>query len=64
MLTPLFSPWVVSGPGAGMALMFIGTAILGAAMCASGYAFRAIRQVEDDLPDHDAALTPFVQPDR
>lgn len=41
-----------------MALMFAGTAILGTAMCLIGYAFRAIRQVEDDLPDHDAAVSP------
>jgi len=27
-------------------------------VCAIGYAFRAIRQVEDDLPDHDASLPP------
>lgn len=54
MLAPIFGPLVGTGPGAGMALMFAGTAILGTAMCVIGYAFRAIRQVEDDLPDHDA----------
>jgi hypothetical protein len=57
-LAPVFSPLVGTGPGSGMALMFVGTAILGTAMCVIGYAFRAIRQVEDDLPDHDAPWPP------
>ena len=26
-------------------------------------AFRAIRQVVDDLPNHDAAVAPWVSPD-
>jgi hypothetical protein len=58
VLAPVFGHLVGTGPGAGMALMFAGTAILGTAMCVTGYAFRAIREVEDDLPDHDAALPP------
>jgi len=57
-LAPVFGHLVGTGPGAGMALMFAGTAILGTAMCLLGYAFRAIREVEDDLPDHDVALPP------
>ncbi len=57
-LLPVFGRLVGTGPGAGMALMFASTAILGTAMCLMGYAFRAVRQVEDDLPDHDAALPP------
>jgi MFS family permease len=58
VLAPVFGHLVGTGPGAGMALMFAGTAVLGTAMCVTGYAFRAIREVEDDLPDHDAALPP------
>ena len=45
---------VGTGPGAGMALMFVCTAMLGMAISLSGYLFRAIRRVESDLPDHDA----------
>ena len=46
--------WLVgTGPGAGMALMFLCTAILGCAMSLSGYLFRPVRQVENDLPDYD-----------
>jgi MFS family permease len=49
--------WLVgTGPGAGMALMFVVTSISGMAMGLSGYLFRAVRQVEDDLPDHDLIL--------
>lgn len=42
--------WVVGvGPGAGMAVMFLATAVLGALMSLSGYAFPAIRNVEDPV---------------
>jgi hypothetical protein len=48
--------WLVgSGPGAGIGAMFLCTALAGTLFSASGYLFRATRQVEDDLPDHDAA---------
>jgi hypothetical protein len=56
-LTPLFGWLVGTGPGAGIGLMFVGTAICGTVMSCSGYLFRAIRCVEDELPDHDAAPT-------
>lgn len=53
--------WLVgTGPGAGIGLMFVGTAILGALMSFSGYLFRPIRCVEDELPDHDALPSPVV----
>ncbi len=35
------------GPGAGMAVMFLGTAVLGALVSLSGYLFRSVRRVED-----------------
>ena len=53
-LAPFFGWLVGTGPGAGIGLMFVGTAILGALMSGSGYLFRAVRQVEDELPDYDA----------
>jgi hypothetical protein len=53
-LAPLFGWLVGTGPGAGIGLMFVGTAILGALMSFSGYLFRPIRCVEEELPDHDA----------
>jgi MFS family permease len=56
-LAPVFGWLVGTGPGAGIGLMFAATAILGALMSFSGYLFRAIRCVEDDLPDHDETPT-------
>lgn len=49
--------WLVgTGPGAGMALMFVCTAVLGATMSFSGYLWPAVRNVEETLPDYDQAL--------
>jgi predicted MFS family arabinose efflux permease len=51
--------WLVgTGPGAGMALMFACTAILGTAVSVSGYLFQAVRHVEDELPDYEVVSTP------
>jgi DHA3 family macrolide efflux protein-like MFS transporter len=48
--------WLVgTGPGAGMALMFVITGILGTLVGLGGYIFPAVRNAEDILPDHDAA---------
>lgn len=44
---------VGTGAGAGMAVMFLGTAVLGAVVCFGGYLFPAVRRVEIDLPDHN-----------
>jgi DHA3 family macrolide efflux protein-like MFS transporter len=54
--------WLVgTGPGAGMALMFVCTALMGVALSLAGYAFRAVREVEEDLADfslpHGAAAS-------
>ena len=47
--------WLVGiGPGAGLGLLFILLGILGTMISFSGYAFKVIRDVEKDLPDHDA----------
>jgi DHA3 family macrolide efflux protein-like MFS transporter len=53
-LAPVFGWLVGTGPGAGIGLMFVGTAVLGALISFSGYLFRPIRCVEEELPDHDA----------
>jgi MFS family permease len=48
--------WLVgTGPGAGIALMFTVVSILGGAICLAGYLFPAVRNVEEDLDDHDVA---------
>lgn len=43
------------GPGAGMSLMFIFAGVMGVIVGLSGYAFRAVRQAEELLPDYEAA---------
>jgi hypothetical protein len=53
-LAPVFGPLVGVGPGAGMALMFVGTATLGSLTSLLAYLFPAIRNVESQLPDFDA----------
>lgn len=55
-LAPLFGGIVGTGPGTGMALMFVFTGVLGAMVGAAGYAFRSIREVEAILPDHEAKV--------
>ena len=45
--------WLVGvGPGAGIALMFVGTSVLGTIMSLGGYLFRSVRDVETEMPDH------------
>lgn len=46
-LAPIFGPLIGTGPGAGIAFMFLCTAILGATMSLSGYLFPAVRNIED-----------------
>ena len=52
-LAGIFGPLVGTGPGAGMAVMFLGTATLGGLMSLAAYLFPAVRNIETDLPDHD-----------
>ncbi len=60
-LATLFGGLLGTGPGAGMAFMFLCTSIAGTVICLSGYLFRNVREVESDLPDHviDALPTPI-----
>jgi len=50
----VFQTLVGSGPGAGMALLFVFSGILGALVGLIGYLIPAVRRAEDLLPDHDA----------
>jgi hypothetical protein len=50
LLSAAFGGLVGSGAGAGMAVMFFCTAVLGTAMSLSGYLVRAVRCVEDAEP--------------
>jgi hypothetical protein len=53
LLAPHLGWLVGTGPGAGIGLMFVFTGISGALMSFSGYLFRSVRCVEQELPDHD-----------
>lgn len=53
-LVGVFGRWVGTGPGAGMALLFVLSGVLVALVGAVGYLFPALRGVEELLPDHDA----------
>jgi hypothetical protein len=57
-LAGLFGPLVGTGPGAGMALMFALTAVLGCLVSLSGYLFPSVRHIETDLPDHPHMTPP------
>jgi len=61
-LVPLFAPIVGSGPGAGMAVLFLITAFIGCAVSLSGYLFPAVRYVEEELSDQDLALVASSAP--
>ena len=51
LLEPVFGPLLGVGPGAGMALMFLFTAIAGCGISLAGYLVRPIRLVEYQIPD-------------
>jgi hypothetical protein len=53
-LTSIFGGLVGTGPGAGMAVIFIFTAAFGMLIGLSGYLIPALRHIEDDLTDYDA----------
>jgi hypothetical protein len=53
--------WLVGvGPGAGMALMIVFAGVLQLSIPLVGYAWRAVRDVETALPDHDAVPSGIV----
>jgi len=52
-LAAVFGSWVGSGPGSGMALLFIFCGLVTALVGLSGYFIRPIREAETVLPDHD-----------
>ncbi len=56
-LAPVFGWLVGTGPGSGIAIIFVIAGLLGAIFSLGGYVFNAVRNVEDILPDHDADRT-------
>jgi MFS transporter, DHA3 family, macrolide efflux protein len=57
ILAGMFGRLVGTGPGAGMALMFVISGALGFIVAVGAYTFPAIRNAEDILPDHVQAAT-------
>jgi len=52
-LAPVFSWLVGTGPGAGMALVFVLMGLIGTLPCLMGYSLSSVRNIEDILPDHE-----------
>jgi DHA3 family macrolide efflux protein-like MFS transporter len=57
-LAPIFGGLVGTGPGAGMGLICVIFGVLGVLVAIGGFAFKAIRDAEDLLPDHGAEVVP------
>ncbi len=57
-LANIFGGLLGTGPGAGMAFMFLCTSIAGTIICLSGYGFPQVRHVEADIPDHSLDALP------
>jgi DHA3 family macrolide efflux protein-like MFS transporter len=55
-LTRVFSGLVGTGPGAGMSLLFVLTAVVGLSTVLGAYLIPIVRDVEDILPDHEGAV--------
>jgi MFS family permease len=56
-LAMLFGWLVGTGPGAGMALVFVFMGIIGTLPCLVGYTIDSVRNIEDILPDHDEIIS-------
>jgi DHA3 family macrolide efflux protein-like MFS transporter len=54
-LAGLFGGLVGTGPGAGMSLLFVFAALAGLVVVLGAYSIPMVRDVEDILPDHEAA---------
>ena len=61
VLADVFGGLVGSGPGSGMAFLYVIFGILCMLVSLFGYAFRVVRDAEDILPDHDT-VTSFEKP--
>ncbi|MEM7061644.1 MAG: MFS transporter [Cyanobacteria bacterium P01_B01_bin.77] len=58
-LTPVFGPWLGTGPGSGIALLYCVSAIAMITIGGLGYCFTTLRKVEQLIPD--AEQVPLVE---
>lgn len=56
-LAGVFGPLVGTGPGAGMGLIFVLAGTIGALCAVAAALTRSVRDLETELPDHDAPVT-------
>ncbi len=54
----VFGSWVGTGPGAGIALMMVISGVVGIGVGLGGYLFKAVRDAETLIPDHDEVGAP------
>jgi hypothetical protein len=53
-LVPVFGWLVGTGPGAGIAVLFVVMGVFGSITSLAGYSIRSIRDLETLIPDYDA----------
>ncbi len=61
-LTGTFGWLVGTGPGSGIALIFVFSGLMAMLVGLGGYAIPAIREAETRLPDHDALDSSSLSP--
>lgn len=61
-LAPVFGALVGTGPGAGLSLLFISVGVIVSFIGLAGFLVPSIRNVEEILPDHEAAVEPAGAP--
>ncbi|MEM8612131.1 MAG: MFS transporter [Cyanobacteria bacterium P01_H01_bin.105] len=60
-LAPVFGPWLGTGSGSGIALLYCGSAIAIITVGSLGYCFTTLRKVEQLIPDTETVHTPFSE---
>jgi MFS transporter, DHA3 family, macrolide efflux protein len=55
-LATVFGPWVGTGPGSGISVIFVVCGILASLVGLAGYLIPVIREAETILPDHDVGV--------
>lgn len=62
-LAEVLGPWLGTGPAAGIKVVFLLSAGAGALAVLFGFAARRVRELEDQIPDHDHQAPPETGPE-